>query len=234
MELRSKTLEPIKESAMKAAKEKESPKSNMPIPAPLVGIGESKKGMTPERRAFVLANMRKAIPGFAAQYKARVVKNCTYARLCILDAFQGRLSNGLATNSKKSTLIYTIFCIQTSELLFKCVLSACALHTLAIFIEPENACSNFFFMKVFQMAVICIYLFDIGLKMSYEGLEVRIYWKSMMYFCDEMVLTSPIFLVFFRNIFIMIGNSFTSLSQPFKSWIYFAMDVPFIRTHFVL
>jgi hypothetical protein len=91
--------------------------------------------------------------------------------LCILDAFQGRLSNGLANNSKKSWWIYTIFRIQTSEILFRCVIGACVFHTVSLFFEPENSCSNSAAYTALQVLVLCIYAFDIGLKMSYEGLE---------------------------------------------------------------
>lgn len=96
-----------------------------------------------------------------------------YCKLCILDAFQGRLSNGLANNSKKSWWIYTIFCIQTSEVLFKCVMGACVFHTVSIFFEPENACADSAIYTALQVLVILIYTFDIALKMSYEGIEVR-------------------------------------------------------------
>lgn len=128
--------------------------------------------LTPERRLEILTNMRKAIPGFAKARREIIAKNCVFARLCILDAFQGRLSNGLATNSKKSKLMYTVFQVQTSEVLFKSVLMACCLHTLGIFFEPENACSSSVFVKMFQIGVVLIYLLDISLKMSYEGIEV--------------------------------------------------------------
>lgn len=98
-----------------------------------------------------------------------------YCKLCILDAFQGRLSNGLANNSKKSWWIYTIFCIQTSEVLFKCVMGACVFHTVSIFFEPENACADSAIYTALQVLVILIYTFDIALKMSYEGIEVSFF-----------------------------------------------------------
>ncbi len=130
--------------------------------------------MSAERKTAIFEKLRHAIPVFAKMRRDKIKKNCEFARLCILDAFQGRLSNGLANNSKKSQWIYTIFCIQTSDLLFKTVISACALHSLMIFFEPENACSSSVFMPIFQIAVVLIYCFDIALKMSYEGLEVSV------------------------------------------------------------
>jgi hypothetical protein len=150
----------------------ESFKNKMAPIEPLDTVVKRTFVLSPERRLEILTNMRKAIPGFAKARRELIAKNCVFARLCILDAFQGRLSNGLATNSKKSKFMYTVFQVQTSEILFKSVLAACCLHTLAIFFEPENACSNSVFVKMFQTGVVLIYLLDISLKMTYEGIEV--------------------------------------------------------------
>jgi hypothetical protein len=112
------------------------------------------------------------VPQFAKERRELFARNAAYCRLCILDAFQGRLSNGLANNSKKSWWIYTIFCVQTSELLFQCVMGACTFHTISIFFEPENACANSAIYTFLQVLVLLVYSFDIALKMSYEGIEV--------------------------------------------------------------
>ncbi len=124
-------------------------------------------------RKRVMEKLRKYIPELAKERRAVFAKNAEYCRLCILDAFQGRLSNGLANNSKKSWWIYTIFRVQTSEMLFRAVMGACVFHTFSIFFEPENACTNSVIYTGLQMLVLAIYVFDISLKMSYEGIEVR-------------------------------------------------------------
>ena len=124
------------------------------------------------KRKRVWQLIKKAVPEFAKQRRLLFAKNAEYCRLCILDAFQGRLSNGLANNSKKSWWIYTIFCVQTSDILFQCVMSACIFHTISIFFEPENACANSALYTLLQVLVLLMYSFDIGLKMSYEGIEV--------------------------------------------------------------
>jgi hypothetical protein len=116
--------------------------------------------------------VRKLIPEFARQRRESFKTNAIYGRLCILDAFQGRLSNGLANNSKKSWWIYTIFCIQTSDWLFNCVIAACVFNTLSVFFEPANACSSSPLYGAVQVLILLIYAFDIGLKMSYEGIHV--------------------------------------------------------------
>lgn len=141
----------------------------------VIETDEPKKScMSEERKAEVFLKLKTAIPVYAKMRRDVIAANCANARLCILDAFAGRLSNGLATNSKKSKWIYTIFCIQTSEILLYTVLTACALNTLGLFIEPENACSNSSIYKAFQIGIMVIYCFDIALKMGYEGVHVRV------------------------------------------------------------
>lgn len=129
-----------------------------------------------ERRQEIWKVMKKAIPIYAQEKKKKFAQDAEKAKLCILDAFQGRLSNGLANNSVKSKWIYTIFCIQTSETLFNTVLAACVFHTLSIFLEPTNACTNSVLYTALQVLILCIYAFDIGLKMSYEGVKARVYY----------------------------------------------------------
>ena len=133
-----------------------------------------------ERRLRIWGKLRSLVPKLAKQRREQFAKNAEYCRLCILDAFQGRLSNGLANNSKKSWLVYTIFCIQTSETLFRCVMMACIFHTFSIFFEPENACTNSTIYTCLQVLVLLIYVFDISLKMSYEGIQVR-YIYSLLF-----------------------------------------------------
>lgn len=111
----------------------------------------------------------------AAQERRRLHKsNASFAALCIIDAFQGRLSNGLANNSKKSEFIYRIFCIQTSRILLTSVLYASVVHTVSVFVfnNAGDTCVNSSLYTVLQWCIMLLYIFDVGLKMYYEGLHV--------------------------------------------------------------
>lgn len=129
--------------------------------------------MSTERREHVLRVLRKAIPIYAAAKRRMIEENAAYAKLCIQDAFAGRLNNGLATNSKKSWMIYTLFRIQTSEWLFNSVIVASTVHTFLVFFEPANACSSSWLYYLLQWMILLVYAFDITLKMTYEGPKVR-------------------------------------------------------------
>eukprot|EP01041_Mallomonas_annulata_P001488 gene1488-2867_t len=137
-------------------------------------IGEENR-IDPERRRYILHLLRKHLPRVIKERADKIEKNATYARLCILDAFQGRLKNGLATNSKKSKLIYNIFAIQTSDLLLNTVVISCALHTLSVFAEPDKGCSPSNLMFFFHLLVSLIHITDVALKMWYEGFHM--YWS---------------------------------------------------------
>lgn len=128
--------------------------------------------MSMERREHVLKVLRKSIPIYAAAKRRMIEENAAYAKLCIQDAFAGRLNNGLATNSKKSWMIYTLFRIQTSEWLFNSVIIASTLHTFLVFFEPANACSSSWLYYLLQWMILLVYAFDITLKMTYEGPKV--------------------------------------------------------------
>lgn len=127
------------------------------------------------KRAALMETLKSAIKKAAAERKILFAKNAAYSALCIKDAFQGRLSNGLANNSKKDWITYTIFCIQTNSFFLKAIIFACFIHTLSIFIfnEPGDTCSNSNLYFILQLFIISLYIFDISLKMSYEGLHVR-------------------------------------------------------------
>lgn len=128
--------------------------------------------MTKERRAHIINALAVAIPRIARERRDDIRKRAQYTKLCLNDAFAGRLSNGLANNSKKSPFIYKVFVIQTSDFLFNLVLGACAFHTLSIFFEPDNACSPHTWYWLLQLAVFCVYFVDVVLKMTYEGISV--------------------------------------------------------------
>lgn len=91
------------------------------------------------------------------------------------------MSNGLANNSKKSTWIYTIFCIQTSTWLLNAVVIASVLHTLSVFFEPSEQCMAHWLFRLYQWSVVVLYAADIALKMSYEGVKV----SGFMCLCAE-------------------------------------------------
>ncbi len=143
-----------------------------------------------ERRARVIAAFKRAVPKLAEERRLQIRKMAEYAKLCILDAFQGRLNNGLATNSKQSWWIYNIFCIQTSDWMYNTVVCASVLHTFSVFFEPENACPNSILFKVFQHAVMVIYACDIAMKMSYEGWKVSLS-LAISTFADVISLPLP-------------------------------------------
>ena len=127
------------------------------------------------KRALLMKRLKSAIKQAAVERKKLFSKNAAYSALCIKDAFQGRLSNGLANNSKKDWLTYTIFCIQTNNLFLKAIIFACFIHTLSVFIfnESGDTCSNSSLYFFLQVCIMSLYIFDISLKMSYEGLHVR-------------------------------------------------------------
>eukprot|EP01035_Chromulina_nebulosa_P026752 gene26752-35065_t len=132
--------------------------------------------MVPERRATILHLLRKYIPIAAKRRREVIKKNARYCKLCIIDAFNGRLSNGLANNSpefnpNKSRWEYNLFCLNTSEYVYNAVLIACALNTMIIFFQPPNVCSDSFFHRALNAVIIGTYAFDIALKIGYEGLQ---------------------------------------------------------------
>jgi len=63
-----------------------------------------------------------------------------------------------------------LFCLNTSEYLYNAVLIACSINTMSIFFEA-NQCSNVWFERLFQLSIISVFLFDIALKIGYEGLS---------------------------------------------------------------
>jgi hypothetical protein len=129
-----------------------------------------------ERRYRARQTFRRVINAVYNERKKVMDENADLAVLCILDAFQGRLSNGLENNKKKSAWIYNIFCIQTSSTLFQLVLFVCVIHSFFVFFDWDSQCSILPFMKLFHVCVNLIYAFDIALKIGYEGIEVYIFF----------------------------------------------------------
>lgn len=84
--------------------------------------------MSRARRLAVLNLLKKHIPAAAEQRREQIRKNARYCKLCIIDAFNGRLSNGLANNSpefnpSKTAWEYNLFCLNTSEYVYNAGMS---------------------------------------------------------------------------------------------------------------
>jgi hypothetical protein len=125
-----------------------------------------------ERTRYLKQQLRKKLPQVIRERMLVIDKNAQYATLCILDAFQGRMSNGLATNSKKSKLMFTIFCIQTSDWFLNLIIFSSILHTFMIFLEPNSQdCSPefSFFLTLTHSIIFFIHFMDVALKMAYQG-----------------------------------------------------------------
>ena len=127
-----------------------------------------------KKRNIIRVAFLDAVKSAAQERRKLHQSNASFAALCIIDAFQGRLSNGLANNSKKSEFIYRIFCIQTSRILLTSVLYASLIHTVSVFVfnNAGDTCVNSALYTVLQWCVMLLYAFDVGLKMYYEGLHV--------------------------------------------------------------
>ena len=127
--------------------------------------------MVPERRQHIIELLRKHVKDMAALRHAQTKKAAAMAALCIEDAFAGRLSNGLATNHKKSATMFWIFRIQTSQYLLNLILIASVVHSMCVFYEPLGLLSSAQWQCI-HLLVTAIYALDVGLKMTYQGFEV--------------------------------------------------------------
>ena len=129
---------------------------------------------TSERKEHIRSAFLHAVKAAAIERRKLFKSNASFAALCIKDAFQGRLSNGLANNSTKSAFIYSIFSIQTSTALLMSVLYASLIHTVSVFVynNAGDTCIDSSLYTALQWCVMVIYMFDVGLKMYYEGLHV--------------------------------------------------------------
>ena len=113
----------------------------------------------------------KKTPELIEQEKLEVKKCAEYCKLCILDAFAGRLSSGLASNLKRGKLIFTIFKIQTSEILLNLILFCSVIHSITIFFEPNNPSETTFSIRLLHIFSVLIYIIDVLLKIAYQGVE---------------------------------------------------------------
>eukprot|EP01040_Poterioochromonas_malhamensis_P020024 gene20024-23812_t len=74
--------------------ENEIPKEGSSTTSLIIPKDELPK-MSVERRAQIFKVLRKSIKQIAKEKRQLTEKNAEFAKLCVLDAFQGRLSNGL-------------------------------------------------------------------------------------------------------------------------------------------
>lgn len=130
-------------------------------------------------------------------------KITAFGSLCVLDAFQGRLSSGLATNSKKSKLIYNVFCLQTSEMFLNVVVYSSILHTLMTFFE-HNA--NASLVQFVQIAIFLVQFSDFAMKIFYQG--HKDYFKTGWHY----IFTASIFAHFLD----LCWNGQTYYSDPLR------------------
>jgi hypothetical protein len=132
-----------------------------------------KKGMSKARKTHILNTMRLSLPGIVRKRRDEIDKCGKYGALCVLDAFQGRLSNGLANNSKKDYMTFLMFSIQTSDWFLNLVVMTSIVHTVMIFFEPVGAeCSPYSgWLTLVHWLVFVIQLVDVLMKMHYEGIS---------------------------------------------------------------
>lgn len=164
--------------------------------------------MSAARKSRILRIMRQNLAGIVRKRREEIDRCATYGSLCVLDAFQGRLSNGLANNSKKDYMTFTIFSIQTSDWFLNLVVTTSIIHTLMIFFEPiGDSCSSYSaWFACVHWLVFFIQLIDVVMKMHYEG--VREYldhdWQQLY--------AATVFL----HILDLLWNGKTSLTNPLR------------------
>jgi hypothetical protein len=161
-----------------------------------------------QRMSYLKQQLRKKLPQILRERQEQIQKNAQYATLCVLDAFQGRMSNGLATNSKKSKFMFTIFCIQTSDWFLNLIIFSSILHTFMIFIEPDPETISPFMswiLTVTQILIFLIHFLDVAMKMAYQGfweyldhdwqflycITVSLHCLDLLYF-HRTTLTNPL------------------------------------------
>ena len=124
-----------------------------------------------ERKKKIIRLMIEAVPNLVQQKQRERLKAAKYGALCVYDALAGRLSSGLASNSKKSKLEFTLFSIQTSEVLLNLILFCSIMHTLCTYIEPDPPSDSSLLIRAFHCFCVFLYVSDVLLKMSYQGVE---------------------------------------------------------------
>lgn len=142
-------------------------------------------GMTPDRHAYILGLFKKKACKLVLDRRKELEDNGAFAALCVRDAFEGRLGNGLATNSSKSPFIFAVYSLQTNDKWMNLVILSSAFHTMLTYMEPgcsANTCEGgsdngaakpvIFYL---HYMVWLIHALDAGMKMVYQG--VRAYFN---------------------------------------------------------
>lgn len=143
--------------------------------------------MTPERRAHIIHAFLSEGCALMRKRRVEMEKNGAYASLCVRDAYEGRLGNGLATNYGKAPFIFAVYQLQTDNNWMNLVILSSAFHTLLTYIEPGcvlNVCSENAIMGsgsyyssiksylfYFHYLVWLIHAFDCGMKVFYQGVR---------------------------------------------------------------
>jgi hypothetical protein len=118
--------------------------------------------------------------------RSEIEANGAFAALCVRDAFEGRLGNGLATNSTKSPFIFGVYSLQTDNNWMNLVILSSAFHTLLTYMEPGmmmDTCSDTDwidqsyteiigpYLVYFHYLVWLIHATDAGMKVFYQGVK---------------------------------------------------------------
>jgi len=128
--------------------------------------------MTAKRRQRIMFLLWIYVKLEASRRNAEVKTAAKYAAYCVQDAFDGHLSNGLASNSKKSATMLAIFRFQTSPVIYCLIMFMSCAHSVAVFYEGTSYLPGVLGL-VLTIVALLIYSIDVGLKMSYEGVKVR-------------------------------------------------------------
>mmetsp|Transcript_6435 Transcript_6435/g.12358 ORF Transcript_6435/g.12358 Transcript_6435/m.12358 type:complete len:1014 (-) Transcript_6435:1303-4344(-) len=142
--------------------------------------------MTRERHDYIIKLFTTNASKLIKQRRAEIDKNGAFAALCVRDAFEGRLGNGLATNSTKSAFIFGIYSLQTNEHWMNLVILSSAFHSILTFMEPGygvDTCSDADwndqsywdiigpFLVYLHYLIWFIHALDAGMKVFYQGVR---------------------------------------------------------------
>lgn len=142
--------------------------------------------MSPERRAHIVQLFLNEASTLIHKRRIEMETNGAMASLCARDAFEGRLSNGLATNWGRPPFIFSVYQLQTNHNWMNLVIISSAFHTLLTFLEPGCATDTCVeqsrmgpdyynmiapFLYYFHYLVWFIHAFDCGMKVFYQGVR---------------------------------------------------------------
>lgn len=128
-----------------------------------------------QRRTHIMNLLSRSISKLTLERKKTIDESTDRALLWILDAFDGRIKNGLAENSLRSEWIYNVYRIQSSVWLRNAIIALSVTHTIAVFMESAGNSGEFFLTGTFLLntLTLLVYFADMVMKMTYEGMSVR-------------------------------------------------------------